>query len=212
MAPHVGRQVLALRFIQKTILAPTAIGLAVYCLASRFGMTHKPLLVVCSVIVGWPIKFSLGVRYESWRRTRRARALGAVPASESRGKFFGDIDAIQEIQEVDKNGFIGEFLFGGCASHPSRSPDTAFRLIGEWFAAQHEKAGSGTFAAAFLGEYFISTSDPGNIKAILATGFNNFEKGKLNRVLMGRSLTVYSIRLFLSGIHGISTRRRRFQC
>ena len=51
-------------------------------------------------------------------------------------------------------------------------------LTGEWLAAQVEKTGSGTFAAVPLGEYFLATTDPGNIKVILATEFNNFEKGK----------------------------------
>ena len=108
MAPHVRRRVLALHFLRKIILAPTAIGFAVYFLASWFGISYIFPLVVCGVTVGWAIKFSLGVRYESWRRARRARALGAVPASESRGKLFGDMDLIQEIQETDRNGFVGE--------------------------------------------------------------------------------------------------------
>ena len=64
------------------------------------------------------------------------------------------------------------------------------RLIGEWFAAQHEKAGSGTFGAAIMGGYFISTADPGNVKAVLVTEFNNFEKGALDCILMGHSSTV----------------------
>jgi len=110
MAPHVGRRVLALQFLRKIVLAPTAIGFSVYFLASWFGVSYTPLLVLCGITVGWPIKFSLGVRYDGWRRTRRARALGVVPASESRGKLFWDIDLVQELQELDKNGFVGEFL------------------------------------------------------------------------------------------------------
>lgn len=55
-------------------------------------------------------------------------------------------------------------------------------LTGEWFAAQLEKAGSGTFGSVFFGEYFLTTSDPGNMKVVLATEFNNFEKSKLDRI------------------------------
>ena len=110
MSPHTGRRLLALRIIQRIILAPTAIGLAVYYLASRFSLPHKPLLVTCGVVVGWPIKLSLAARYEGWRRTRRARALGAVTANESRGKLFGGMDVLQELQKADKSGFIGEFV------------------------------------------------------------------------------------------------------
>jgi len=72
------------------------------------------------------------------------------------------------------------------------------RLIGEWFVAQHEKTGSGTFGVALMGGYFISTADPGNIKAILATEFNNFEKGALDRILMGHSLADSLIRFLRS--------------
>lgn len=56
-------------------------------------------------------------------------------------------------------------------------------LTGEWFAAQHEKAGSGTFSSALIGDHLISTADPGDIKAILATEFNNFENGTPDRIL-----------------------------
>jgi hypothetical protein len=52
---------------------------------------------------------------------------------------------------------------------------------GEWLVAQYEKGGSGTVAAVFLGDYFLLTNDPGNIKVMLATEFNNFEKGKSDR-------------------------------
>ena len=69
--------------------------------------------------------------------------------------------------------------------HPS---DTALRSIGDWFAAQYEKAASGTFGAIILGGYFLSTSDPGNIRLMLATGFGNFEKGTLNGIFNAASL------------------------
>ena len=109
MAPYVGRRVIALRYIRDSVLTPAVIGLVTWYLASRFHLPYKPLLVVCGVVVGWPAKFSLKVRYDGWRRARRARALGAVPASELRGKLFGDIDAAQELLESSKNGFIGKF-------------------------------------------------------------------------------------------------------
>lgn len=108
MAPRVGRRVLALRYIRDTVLTPTVIGLVTWYLATRFRLPYKPLLVICGIVVGWPAKFSLRVRYEGWRRARDARALGAVPALESRGKLFGDIDVVQEIQDMSHNGFIGK--------------------------------------------------------------------------------------------------------
>jgi hypothetical protein len=154
--------------------------LAVYYLASRFELAHTPLLVACGIVVGWPVKVSLGARYERWRRMRRARALGAVPASELRGKLLGDIDIVWEVEEINKNGFVGEFLTATppmCKSASRSSKLNSVRLEGEWFAAKYEDVGSGTMAGAFFGEYFLMTSDPGNIKMILATEFKNFEKG-----------------------------------
>jgi len=194
MAPHIGTRILALRFIRGIILTPTVIGLAIYYLASRFSLPYRPLLVVCGVVVGWPIKFSLRVRYEGWCRARRARTFAAVPALESRGRLFGDIDALHGVQEADKSGFVGEF------SRLVRKPRIALVehnspcLVGEWFGAQHEKAGSGTFAAVFIGEYFLSTSDPGNIKVVLATEFNNFEKGTSDHSSKRHPLIVLLIR------------------
>jgi hypothetical protein len=107
--PNVGRRVLALRYIRDTILAPTVIGLIVHYLATRLDLPHKPFLVLCGIVVGWPVKFSLAVRCQGLHRTWKARALGAVPAFEIRGKLFGNIDTVQEVNEASKNGFIGGF-------------------------------------------------------------------------------------------------------
>ena len=118
MGPYVGKRVLAMWYIRKVILAPMAIGVAAHYLASRFGLSYKPLLVLCSIIVGWPVKISLGVRYEGWRRTLKAKALDAVTATESHGKLFCDIDILQELQRANENGFIGELIClarGSCA-------------------------------------------------------------------------------------------------
>ena len=188
MSLHVGRRILAMRFIRRIILAPTVIGFVAYHLASRFNLAYKPLLVLCGVIVGWPIKISLGIKYERWIRMRRAKAFAAVTASELRGKLLGDIDILQELQEFDKNGFLGEFVRRVSRVSCRVTQLSPFNL-GEWFEAQHEKAGSRTFSGAIIGEYFISTADPGNIKVLLATEFNNFEKGTPGFILIGYSLT-----------------------
>ena len=108
MAPLVGRRILALRYIRDAVVTPTVVGLVTYYLTSRFRLPYKPLLVLGGVLVGWPAMFSLRVRYQGWCRARRAKALGAVPAPESRGKSFGDIDVAREIQDMGKNGFIGK--------------------------------------------------------------------------------------------------------
>jgi len=113
MAPHIRRRLLAVRFICRIILAPTAIGFTIYYLASRFGLAYKPFLVLCGVVVGWPIEYSLEARYEGWHRTWKARAIGAVTASEAGWKSFGGMSVLGEIQETIKNGFVGEFIRWG---------------------------------------------------------------------------------------------------
>ena len=113
MASHNRRRVLAVRFICKTLLAPTVIGSAVYYLASRFGFAYKPFLVLCGIVVGWPVKFSLGVRYGDWYRRRRAMALGAVTAPGSRWELSNDMSVLRDMQEANKNGFIGELIRSG---------------------------------------------------------------------------------------------------
>ena len=181
-----------MRFVCRILLAPTAIGFAIYYLASWFGLAYKSFLVLCGIAIGWPIKYSLEVRYEAWRRTRKARALGAVTAPESGWKSFGGIGPLGEIQETVKNGFVGEFIRLG--HKPRVSSSNTLRLIGEWFATQHEKTGSGTWAGVLMGDYFISTADPGNVKVVLAAEFNNFEKGTTRRILLGHPLTAPLIR------------------
>lgn len=110
MAPLVGRRVLALRYIRDSILTPTVIGLVTHYLASRFRLPYKPLLDLGGVLAGWAVIFSLRVRVRGWRRAYRARALGAVPAVESRGRLLGDIDVARELHDMSKNGFMGKYL------------------------------------------------------------------------------------------------------
>ena len=114
VAPHISKRLHAIRYICRIILAPTVIGSAVYYLTSRFGLTYKPFLVLCGIVVGWPITFSLGVKHEGWRRERRARAFGAVTAPQSRWKLFSDLDVLREIREINKSGFVGELTCLGC--------------------------------------------------------------------------------------------------
>jgi hypothetical protein len=170
-----------LRYIRRMIVTPTFIGLAVYYLASRFRLPRKPLLVACGILVGWPVKFSLQVRYDGWRRARRAWGFSAITAPESRGKLLGDIDIIQELQEMESNGFLGTFM--SCSADHPIHVSTFYQtlLSGEWFANQYEKAGSGTVAYVTFGDYFLTTSDPGNMKATLSTQSGNFEKGNSDR-------------------------------
>ena len=40
-------------------------------------------------------------------------ALGAVTAPGSRGGLFGDVGVIRDMQEANKNGFIGELIRSG---------------------------------------------------------------------------------------------------
>lgn len=110
MGPYVRRRVQAMWLVRRAILAPALIGLVVYYLTSRFSLAYKPLLILCGVIVGWPVKISLGIRYEGWRRAHRARELSAATASESRGKLFCDIDVLWELRRMDKDGFVGELI------------------------------------------------------------------------------------------------------
>lgn len=110
MVLHAGRRILAIRFIRGIILAPMVVGFVAYYLASRFSFAYKPLLVLCGIIVGWPIKISLSIKYEGWRRMRKARAAAAVTASESRGRLLADADTLLELLEFNKNGFVGELI------------------------------------------------------------------------------------------------------
>jgi len=171
-----------------------AISFSVHLLASRFDIPYKsPWVDVGGAIIAWPIEFSLGVRYEHRRRARRARALGAFPTSEFRGKLCGDINIIEGIQENEKNSFVGELLSFEYVSHRVHPTRLSSFDIGERFATRHERARSGAFGEVPSGEQFMSMStlDPGDIKALLCAGFGDLENGKPNRVSMGRSLIAH---------------------
>lgn len=64
--------------------------------------------------------------------------------------------------------------------------------IGERFATRRVRARSGTLGEV-SGEQFMSmlTLDPGDIKALLCTGFNDFENGRPNCASMGCSLIAH---------------------
>ena len=126
MSPCVRGWDIATWFIRRVILAPTVIGFTIYHLASWFDLAYKPLLVLSGVIVGIPVKVSLGARYAGWRRTYKARKLAAVTASESRGKLLCDIDFLRELQRENKSGFIGEFILLVCKSHITSLNTTLF--------------------------------------------------------------------------------------
>lgn len=109
-APHIRRRALAIRFICGVLSTPAVIGFAVYHLTLRLGLAYKPFLVLCGIVFDWPINLSLAARYSGWRRACRARALGAVTASESPWKTFTGVDVLWELREISRNGFIGEFI------------------------------------------------------------------------------------------------------
>jgi cytochrome P450 len=88
----------------------------------------------------------------SFRRRRLTAKWGCLPVAKAPSPFFG----------------LGRFLALGKA--------TRYQSTMQWFHEQHSQYGA-TFEHTILGYRQIATTEPENVKAILATNFSNFSMG-----------------------------------
>ncbi|KAJ7239178.1 cytochrome P450 monooxygenase pc-3 [Mycena haematopus] len=139
------------------ILAPP---LLIYCaklaLELRLGIVVPTWITTTACLLSWPALFVIPLQYRDFQHRREAAAHGAVIPPALPGSIGGL-----------------HILF---ANHEDMYP-------GDGLSVAQENIGY-TVTANFLFQKPILTSDPENIKAILATEFPNFEKGPQFRNLM----------------------------
>ncbi|TFK20380.1 cytochrome P450 monooxygenase pc-3 [Coprinopsis marcescibilis] len=117
---------------------------------------HLPTWAIVALVASAkPAQYIAELYYHRIRNWVKARKVGArlVPHVEERWPYFGGISIIQQLSDGFKNGYVGETIPG-------------------WA----EKYGN-FFELRLLSESQIWTIEPEHIKAILATQFDNFEKG-----------------------------------
>ncbi|KAJ7023152.1 cytochrome P450 [Mycena alexandri] len=140
------------------LLAPP---LVVYCVKLvvelRLGTEIPAWVTTTACVLSGPVLLTIIVQYRDFIVRRQAAALGAVVAPSLPG-WIGGINMLFSSQE---NVYPAEPLATLCS----------------------EKMGY-TFSIRFLFQSRILTADPENIKAILATEFNSFEKGAEFRGIM----------------------------
>ncbi|KAE8152169.1 putative cytochrome P450 alkane hydroxylase [Aspergillus avenaceus] len=113
-----------------------------------------PLILVCSALY---ITFSL-LQYTQrrYQQRKRAQSLGCQPCPPGPPGLFGLRSFVKLLKEVKKKTWV------------------------EYIAAQYEIYGH-TFKQTMLGSVMISTREPENIKALLATQFQDFCLGTRHR-------------------------------
>lgn len=105
--------------------------------------------------------------HTSIRQSRKARELGCEPAFKPPGSGFLGLSYIREILAADKEYNLPDFLVERWRNY--------CRVLGTPI---------GTYRYSLLGRETLQTVDPENIKAMLATQFEDFEQGPLKRAIL----------------------------
>ncbi|KAJ6461725.1 cytochrome P450 [Mycena sanguinolenta] len=140
------------------ILAPP---LLVFCAALvsslRFGIVVPTWLTILACVLSGPVVLTIVVQYRDYRNRRQAAAHGAIIPPAIPGSIGGLNMLFAKVGDM---------------------------YLAEPLAAVASELGSYTLTMRFLFQNRIMTAEPENIKAILATEFDAFEKGSEFRGLM----------------------------
>ncbi|KAF7362664.1 Cytochrome P450 [Mycena venus] len=142
-----------LGYLAKQLPRLFALPLAVYCVklvaAQRLGITVPTWLTILACVLSGPAVLTLVVQYRDYQDRRQASAHGATMPPTAPGSIGGIHMLFMNIEDM----------------YPGEGLATLTQNVGY------------TFTSRFLFRNRIFTAEPENIKAILATEFNGFEKG-----------------------------------
>ncbi|KAH8108380.1 cytochrome P450 [Phellopilus nigrolimitatus] len=124
-----------------------------YILRDLADIPTPPLLKWSIWIAACPLALFAKIARNSWTQSREAARLGATSVPVTCGKLPGNIDVLMELKHVFETGYVAEQFW----------PLT-------------EKLGN-IVNIQLLWSDALFTTEPAHIKQILATEFNNFEKG-----------------------------------
>ncbi|OSX56951.1 hypothetical protein POSPLADRAFT_1067971 [Postia placenta MAD-698-R-SB12] len=111
--------------------------------------------VTLLTVASTPLTILVRVWYRQWKYQRAAARLGAIMPPRWVGKKLGNLDILKEMLQTMQSGYIADFAW------------KLFNNLGN------------TVQMNVLGGTAYLTCDPNIIKSVLATDFNNFEKGDL---------------------------------
>ncbi|CAK5272720.1 unnamed protein product, partial [Mycena citricolor] len=138
------------RFVGRPIL----LILAVHYAVNRFtGLRLRAPTTILLTLLAYPLSMVFLVQRKMWRQRREARALGARPVPVVKGKRFANLDLLTMLRHARVHGYPGD-----------------------GFAEWVEELGPVINVRVLWVDNILTTS-PDHIKQILATDFNNYEKG-----------------------------------
>ncbi|CAK5272343.1 unnamed protein product, partial [Mycena citricolor] len=139
------------RFVGRPIL----LILAVHYAVNRFtGLRLRAPTTILLTLLAYPLSMVFLVQRKMWRQRREARALGARPVPVVKGKRFANLDLLTMLRHARVHGYPGD-----------------------GFAEWVEELGPVINVRVLWVDNILTTS-PDHIKQILATDFNNYEKGE----------------------------------
>ncbi|KZT71411.1 cytochrome P450 [Daedalea quercina L-15889] len=134
---------------------PVLVASAAYLL-NHYAGWDIPAWAVCLGALGTiPLAVFVAIRIRYWQVFSAAARHGAIIAPQWTGKWLGNLDILYLILEGYRNGYPGDFLW------------EKFNELGP------------TYRFNVLWGFGILTCDPAVIKTILATEFQNYEKGEM---------------------------------
>ncbi|KAH9930605.1 cytochrome P450 monooxygenase pc-2 [Fomitopsis serialis] len=134
---------------------PVLVVSAAYLLDRYAGWAIPAWIVWLSALGIIPLVAFVAVRIRYWRIHRAAERKGAIIAPGWSGKWPGNLDVLQAVLQSFRHGYPGDILL------------EKFGQLGP------------TYRFNVLWDFGIMTCDPAIIKTILATEFQNYEKGQL---------------------------------
>ncbi|KAL6302781.1 cytochrome P450 monooxygenase [Sparassis latifolia] len=143
--------------ISRLLLPPCATYTVLGFLQGLLGLQITKWILILSCTSSLPALAFARSLWRHFREEREIRALGAVRVPALRGRWPGNVDFILRRVKTARDGYPLEEL--------------------QEFTQQVGKI----FSINIMGEQRIVTSDPTHIKTILATEFNNWEKGAVTR-------------------------------
>ncbi|PPQ73115.1 hypothetical protein CVT26_014736, partial [Gymnopilus dilepis] len=151
-----------------SIILPPALTLLTAKALPSLTHTSTPIptwALLLAAVLSLPIAWFLQIQYRDWRDARAARKLGAVLPPVVKSRLPGGLDVLRRFLDNLSNGYPGDLF------------------------VEFTKEYGHTFNFRILFENRFFTTEPEYIKAILASQFENFEKGRViceqNKVILG---------------------------
>ncbi|EPT04095.1 hypothetical protein FOMPIDRAFT_1022169 [Fomitopsis schrenkii] len=139
---------------------PAIVAAAAYALNHYAGCAIPVWAVCIGALATIPLVIGLVISFRRWRVSRAAERHGATFAPKVKGRWLGNLDVLKDVLHSFRTGYPGDIL------------RQLFIELGP------------TYRLNVLWDFGILTCDPAIIKTVLATDFQNYEKGDLFREQM----------------------------